>query len=41
MKKHGFDLVPHRQRMNDEALDEEVKDDKARCVCRHDPGTRA
>ena len=26
MKKHGLDIVPHRQRMNDEALDEKFKD---------------
>ena len=26
MQKHGLDIVPHRQRMNDEALDEKFKD---------------
>ena len=26
MKKRGLDIVPHRQRMNDEALDEKFKD---------------
>jgi type I restriction enzyme R subunit len=26
MKKHGLDIVPHRQRMNDETLDEKFKD---------------
>ena len=26
MKKHGLDIVPHRQRVNDEALDEKFKD---------------
>jgi type I restriction enzyme R subunit len=28
MQKHGLDIVPHRQRMNDEALDEKFKDPK-------------
>jgi type I restriction enzyme R subunit len=34
MQKHGLDIVPHRQRMNDEALDEKFKDtsDKLRLV---------
>ncbi len=26
MKKHGLDIVPHRKRMNEEALDEKFKD---------------
>lgn len=26
MQKYGRDIVPHRQRMNDEALDEKFKD---------------
>ena len=26
MQKHGLDIVPHRKRMNDEALDEKFKD---------------
>src|SRR5207249_5836589 len=26
MRKHGLDIVPHRRRMNDEALDEKFKD---------------
>jgi type I restriction enzyme R subunit len=26
MKKHGLDIVPHRQRMNDQTLDEKFKD---------------
>src|SRR4051812_8245847 len=26
MRKHGLDIVPHRKRMNDEALDEKFKD---------------
>ena len=29
MKAQGLDIVPHRQRMNDEALDEKFKDEKA------------
>ncbi len=34
MKKRGLDIVPHRKRMNDEALDEKFKDpdDKLRLV---------
>ena len=34
MQKHGLDILPHRQRMNDEALDEKFKDtgDKLRLV---------
>jgi type I restriction enzyme R subunit len=28
MRKHGLDIVPHRKRMNDEALDEKFKDPK-------------
>jgi type I restriction enzyme R subunit len=28
LRKHGLDIVPHRKRMNDEALDERFKDPK-------------